>query len=147
MNPVKKEDKDPELGDKLWDERNIIVSYLFTFVEKLEKLNYEFPPIPEDISKGYSLKSKEDYLQNFIDERCEIGTTEDFCLVSDMRKEFKNYQFYNPGPHCTPTEFNNFMESHGVYRVRTSGARGFSGIRIRERKRNLLDSAIDHKML
>lgn len=146
MNTVKEEEKDPELGNKLWAERHAIVKLLLYCAQKLERMNYEFPPIPEDKLKGYVQKSTEDYILDFIQERCEIGTNEDFCSVAAIWKEFKNYQQKNPGPYCTHTEFNKFMECHGFYRVHKSDVRGFLGIKVKERPVNIFED-IDWKGL
>ena len=83
---------------------------------------------------------------DFIQERCEIGTNEDFCSVAAIWKEFKNYQQKNPGPYCTHTEFNKFMECHGFYRVHKSDVRGFLGIKVKERPINILED-VDWKAL
>ena len=146
MNTVKEEEKDPELGNKLWAERHAIVTLLLHYAQELERMNYEFPPISEDKLKGYVQKSNEDYILDFIQERCEIGTNEDFCSVAAIWKEFKNYQQKNPGPYCTHTEFNKFMECHGFYRVHKSDVRGFLGIKVKERPINILED-VDWKAL
>lgn len=146
MNTVKEEEKDTELGNKLWAERHAIVTLLLHYAQELERMNYEFPPIDEDKLKGYVQKSTEDYIFGFIQERCEIGTNEDFCSVAAIWKEFKNYQQKNPGPYCTHTEFNKFMECHGFYRVHKSDVRGFLGIKVKERPINIFED-IDWKGL
>lgn len=144
MNPVK--DKDPELGNKLWDERNGIVTILLSAAQQLESLNYEFPQIKDYTLKeyGYVYKSTETYIFEFIQDRCIPGNEKDFCPVAVIWREFKNYQETNPGPHCTHTEFNKFMECHGYYRVHKADVRGFSGIQVRV---NLLSIAREHGML
>lgn len=124
------ENKDPELGNKLWDERDSIVSYLLSYAYKLEKLHYEFPTIPEDSIKELKHQGPVDFLQGFIDECCIVGDYHDFCPTAKLKEAYENYCEKNMFPTCTRTQFINFMENHGVYSKRTSNVRGFMGIRL-----------------
>lgn len=135
-NTVTKED--PDLSEKLWDERDGIVTYLLKYALKLEKLDYKFPHIPEDDTKVSLEKRPSDYLQGFINDCCERGKGF-LCPIADMREVYENYCYDNSIPPCSSTVFNSFMRSIGIKskqknypRPCDKQVRLFQGIRLRQ---------------
>lgn len=80
-------EEDPDLSEKLWNERDGIVTYLLKYALKLEELDYKFPHIPEDDTKVSVEKRPTDYLPGFINSCCERGA-DFFCPTSNMRKAY-----------------------------------------------------------
>lgn len=131
-------EEDPDLSEKLWNERNGIVTYLLKYALKLENLDYKFPHIPEDDTKVSVEKRPTDYLPGFINSCCERGA-DFFCPTSNMRKAYEDYCYDNFIPACSPTAFNTYMESINIERKKLcyprpsdKQVRGFKGIRLRQ---------------
>lgn len=129
-NRVKKED--PDLGNKFWEERDGIVTLLLEYAKKLEDLDYKFPPIKDDIRKGMVQKRPVDYLQDFIEDCCDIDDGHAFCPTRELRDRYMKYCDENILPLCSKTQFNKYMENHGIFRdrkyVNRVLTRGFMGI-------------------
>ena len=131
-------EEDPDLSEKLWNERDGIVTYLLKYALMLEKLDYKFPHIPEDDTKVSVEKRPTDYLPGFINSCCERGA-DFFCPTSNMRKAYEDYCYDNFIPACSPTAFNTYMESINIERKKLcyprpsdKQVRGFKGIRLRQ---------------
>ena len=131
-------EEDPDLSEKLWNERDGIVTYLLKYALMLEKLDYKFPHIPEDDTKVSVEKRPTDYLPGFINSCCERGA-DFFCPTSNMRKAYEDYCYDNFIPACSPTAFNTYMESINIKRKQLcyprpsdKQVRGFKGIRLRQ---------------
>lgn len=138
-------EEDPDLSEKLWNERDGIVTYLLKYALKLEELDYKFPHIPEDDTKVSVEKRPTDYLPGFINSCCERGA-DFFCPTSNMRKAYEDYCYDNFIPACSPTAFNTFMESINIERKKLcyprpsdKQVRGFQGIRLRQSDDSLDD--------
>lgn len=129
-NRVKKED--PDLGNKFWEERDGIVTLLLEYAKKLEELDYKFPPIKDDIRKGMVQKRPVDYLQDFIEDCCDIEDCYAFCPTRELKDRYMKYCDENMLPLCSKTQFNKYMENHGIFRdrkyVNRILTRGFMGI-------------------
>lgn len=136
QNPVAKEEQDLELDNKLWAERDGIVTLLLKYARKLEKLNFQFPPIPEDTIKELKQPLPVDYVQDFLDDCCEVGNYSEFSSTAEIRKAYIVYCEENLLPPCSPTQFNSFLEGHGIYRDRKYVddvlTRGFLGIKLKD---------------
>ena len=131
-------EEDPDLSEKLWNERDGIVTYLLKYALKLEELDYKFPHIPEDDTKVSVERCAIDYLPGFINACCELGK-KFFCPTSAMRKAYEDYCYDNFIPVCSSTEFNTFMKSINIPpkqqcypRSSDKQVRGFKGIRLRQ---------------
>lgn len=95
---VPDDQQDPYLGDKIWAERNAIVTKALHYARKLVQLNYIFPKIPQVDSAEYvvqnsSIKSAGQFVQESC-ERCDpdvVTALEDlynaylgFCKEKDV---------------------------------------------------------------
>mgnify|MGYP002518019044 CR=1 FL=1 len=143
-NTVKNED--PDLGEKLWNERDGIVSILLRYAKTLEDSDYKFPKILEDSTKFPISKNPVDFVQNFIDECCETGNIDFYCPISRLKHVYKQYCFMNSFPTCSPADFNDYLESLGIYRCkkhypdpRDSPKWAFVGIGLKATIYNFLD--------
>ena len=100
--------------------------------KKLEDLDYKFPPIKDDIRKGMVQKRPVDYLQDFIEDCCDIDDGHAFCPTRELRDRYMKYCDENILPLCSKTQFNKYMENHGIFRdrkyVNRVLTRGFMGI-------------------
>lgn len=104
---VPDDQQDPYLGDKIWAERNAIVTKALHYARKLVQLNYIFPKIPQVDSAEYvvqnsSIKSAGQFVQESC-ERCDPDVVTaledlynaylDFCKEKDVwacsRSDFK----------------------------------------------------------
>ena len=138
--------EDPELSEKFWNERDGIVSLLLLYAKKLEDLDYKFPEILEDSTKFPISKNPVDFVQNFIDDCCETGNSDFYCLISKLKHVYKQYCFMNCFPTCSRTEFNDYLESIGIYQLRLhyptpmdETQRLFHGIKLKATIYNLMD--------
>lgn len=95
---VPDDQQDPYLGDKIWAERNAIVTKALHYARKLVQLNYIFPKIPQVDSAEYvvqnsSIKSAGQFVQESC-ERCDPDVVTaledlynaylDFCKEKDV---------------------------------------------------------------
>lgn len=95
---VPDDQQDPYLGDKIWAERNAIVTKALHYARKLIQLNYIFPKIPQVDSAEYvvqnsSIKSAGQFVQESC-ERCDPDVVTaledlynaylDFCKEKDV---------------------------------------------------------------
>lgn len=95
---VPDDQQDPYLGDKIWAERNAIVTKALHYARKLVRLNYIFPKIPQVDSAEYvvqnsSIKSAGQFVQESC-ERCDPDVVTaledlynaylDFCKEKDV---------------------------------------------------------------
>lgn len=95
---VPDDQQDPYLGDKIWAERNAIVTKALHYARKLIQLNYIFPKIPQVDSAKYvvqnsSIKSAGQFVQESC-ERCDPDVVTaledlynaylDFCKEKDV---------------------------------------------------------------
>ena len=95
---VPDDQQDPYLGDKIWAERNAIVTKALHYARKLVQLNYIFPKIPQVDSAEYvvqnsSIKSDGQFVQESC-ERCDPDVVTaledlynaylDFCKEKDV---------------------------------------------------------------
>lgn len=70
---IPKDQQDKKLGDKLWDERNSIFSLAIRALFKLRKKNYVFTRPGESQSYIEAFCAKENSVQLFLKECCELG--------------------------------------------------------------------------
>lgn len=138
--------EDPDLSEKFWNERDGIVSLLLLYAKKLEGLDYKFPEILEDSAKFPISKNPVDFVQNFIDDCCETGNSDFYCPISKLKHVYKQYCFMNCFPTCSRTEFNDYLESLGIYQLRLryptpmdEPQRLFHGIKLKATIYNLMD--------
>ena len=95
---VPDDQQDPYLGDKIWAERNAIITKALHYARKLVRLNYIFPKIPQVDSAEYvvqnsSIKSAGQFVQESC-ERCDPDVVTaledlynaylDFCKEKDV---------------------------------------------------------------
>ena len=76
------------------------------------------------------------YVQDFLDDCCEVGNYSEFSSTAEIRKAYIVYCEENLLPPCSPTQFNSFLEGHGIYRDRKYVddvlTRGFLGIKLKD---------------
>ena len=84
--------QDPDLGDKIWAERDAVVTKALYYARKLVQRNYIFPEIPYVDSAKYSPVKR--LVQEICDkDLCEAEMTENLCRKSIKNAvEVKEYQ-------------------------------------------------------
>lgn len=132
-------EEDPNLGKKLWRERNGIVTKLLKAAKELEDLDYKFPPIEDDVRRGTVQKRDVDYIRDFIEDCCDIEDHDAKCPVDEMKKRYEDYCERNMLPKCSSQKFNRFMESKGIFqdrpKINGKQVRAFMGIKLRQEHR------------
>lgn len=89
---VPDDQQDPYLGDKIWAERNAIVTKALHYARKLVQLNYIFPKIPQVDSAEYvvqnsSIKSA----GQFVQESCERCDPDVVTALEDLYNAYLDF--------------------------------------------------------
>lgn len=89
---VPDDQQDPYLGDKIWAERNAIVTKALHYARKLVQLNYIFPKIPQVDSAEYvvqnsSIKSA----GRFVQESCERCDPDVVTALEDLYNAYLDF--------------------------------------------------------
>ena len=89
---VPDDQQDPYLGDKIWAERNAIVTKALHYARKLVQLNYIFPKIPQVDSAEYvvqnsSIKSA----GQFVQESCERCDSDVVTALEDLYNAYLDF--------------------------------------------------------
>lgn len=128
--------QDPDLGDKIWAERDAIVTKALYYARKLVQRNYIFPEIPYVDSAKYSP------VKRFVQEICDTSNINAEVALSDL---YEAYLFFckekNIGA-CTDSDLRKALIAMGFEhgRSRCSGegmiahehpVSAFRGIRLR----------------
>lgn len=77
--------QDPDLGDKIWAERDAIVTKALYYARKLVKRNYIFPEIPYVDSAKYSP------VKRFVQEICDTSNINAEVALSDLYEAYLDF--------------------------------------------------------
>ena len=128
--------QDPDLGDKIWAERDAIVTKALYYARKLVQRNYIFPEIPYVDSAKYSP------VKRFVQEICDTSNINAEVALSDLYKAYLDFcKGQNIGA-CTDSDLRKALIAMGFehMRSRCSGegmiahehaVSAFRGIRLR----------------
>lgn len=128
--------QDPDLGDKIWAERDAIVTKALYYARKLIQRNYIFPEIPYVDSAKYSP------VKRFVQEICDTSNINAEVALSDLYKAYLDFcKEQNIGA-CTDSDLRKALIAMGFdhMRSRCSGegmiahehaVSAFRGIRLR----------------
>ena len=136
LRSIPKCDRQTNLASKFWKERNGIVTLALKYAQKLEELDFQFPPIPEDDLNGSKQKLPLDFLQDFFDSNCEVGDYNNFCSSTIFNKAYIQYCDENGFVACSRQVVNQFLAKQGGVHDRsplTKGGNsvyGFYGIKL-----------------
>ena len=84
--------QDPYLEDKIWDERDAIVTKSLHYARKLVKLNYKFPEIPQmDNAKCVVRDSIAKTVEKFVQESCDVSEPEVLTATENLYNAYLDY--------------------------------------------------------
>lgn len=140
---VPDDQQDPYLGDKIWAERNAIVTKALHYAQKLVRLNYIFPKIPQvDSAKCIVQNSSTKSVGQFVQESCERCDPDVVTALEDLYNAYLDFCKENDVWACSRSAFKEaltMMElEHTRSRcpgndmiVRKNPVSAFRGIRLR----------------
>lgn len=128
--------QDPDLGDKIWAERDAIVTKALYYARKLVKRNYIFPEIPYVDSAKYSP------VKRFVQEICDTSNINAEVALSDLYEAYLDFCKEKNIGACTDSDLRRTLIAMGFEhgRSRCSGegmiahehpVSAFRGIRLR----------------
>lgn len=89
---VPDDQQDPYLGDKIWAERNAIVTKALHYAQKLVRLNYIFPKIPQvDSAKCIVQNSSTKSVGQFVQESCERCDPDVVTALEDLYNAYLDF--------------------------------------------------------
>ena len=89
---VPDDQQDPYLGDKIWAERNAIVTKALHYARKLVQLNYIFPKIPQVDSAEYVVQnSSVKSAGQFVQESCERCDPDVVTALEDLYNAYLDF--------------------------------------------------------
>ena len=77
--------QDPDLGDKIWAERDAVVTKALYYARKLVQRNYIFPEIPYVDSAKYSP------VKRFVQEICDTSNINAEVALSDLYEAYLDF--------------------------------------------------------
>lgn len=84
--------QDPDLGEKIWKERDAIVTKALRYARKLVKLNYIFPEIPQvDNAKCIVRDSIAKTVGKFVQESCDKSESKAVTATEDLYNAYSDY--------------------------------------------------------
>ena len=84
--------QDPDLGDKIWKERDAIATKALRYARKLVKLNYIFPEIPQmDNAKCIVRDSIAKTVGKFVQESCDKSESKAVTATEDLYNAYSDY--------------------------------------------------------
>lgn len=105
--------QDPDLGDKIWAERDAIVTKALYYARKLVQRNYIFPEIPYVDSAKYSP------VKRFVQEICDTSNINAEVALSDLYKAYLDFcKEQNIGA-CTDSDLRKALIAMGFEHMRS----------------------------
>lgn len=135
--------QDPYLEDKIWDERDAIVTKSLHYARKLVKLNYKFPEIPQvDDAKCIIRDSIAKTVGKFVQESCDMSEPKVVTATEDLYNAYLDYCKEKDMWACSQTVFTKGLTQMGLNHtrsrctgedmiVRKNPVSAFKGIRLR----------------
>lgn len=135
--------QDPYFEDKIWDERDAIVTKSLHYARKLVKLNYKFPEIPQvDDAKCIVRDSIAKTVGKFVQESCDMSEPKAVTATEDLYNAYLDYCKEKDMWACSQTVFTKGLTQMGLNHtrsrctgedmiVRKNPVSAFKGIRLR----------------
>lgn len=117
--------QDPDLEEKIWKERNAIVTKALRYAQKLVELNYKFPEIPQvDRAKCSTGTSFTRGVKPFVQECCEKCNPNISTALDDLYDAYLDYCKEKDERVCSQTDFKEVLEKLGLehHRSRCQGS-------------------------
>lgn len=134
--------QDPDLEEKIWKERNAIVTKALRYAQKLVELNYRFPEIPQvDRAKCSTKDSYSRSVKPFVEECCERCDPSVSTSLEDLYNAYLGYCKEKDEWACSQSDFRETLEKLGLEHHRsrcpnsgmtiyTNPVSAFKGIRL-----------------
>lgn len=117
--------QDPDLEEKIWKERNAIVTKALRYAQKLVELNYKFPEILQvDRAKCSTGTSFTKGVKPFVQECCEKCNPNISTALEDLYDAYLDYCKEKDERVCSQTDFKEVLEKLGLehHRSRCQGS-------------------------
>ena len=112
--------QDPYLEDKIWDERDAIVTKSLHYARKLVKLNYKFPEIPQvDDAKCIVRDSIAKTVGKFVQESCDMSEPKAVTATEDLYNAYFDYCKEKDIWACSQTAFTKGLTQMGLKHTRS----------------------------
>ena len=112
--------QDPYLEDKIWDERDAIVTKSLHYARKLVKLNYKFPEIPQvDDAKCIVRDSIAKTVGKFVQESCDMSKPKAVTATEDLYNAYFDYCKEKDIWACSQTAFTKGLTQMGLKHTRS----------------------------
>ena len=112
--------QDPYLEDKIWDERDAIVTKSLHYARKLVKLNYKFPEIPQvDDAKCIVRDSIAKTVGKFVQESCDMSEPKAVTATEDLYNAYLDYCKEKDIWACSQTAFTKGLTQMGLKHTRS----------------------------
>lgn len=112
--------QDPYLEDKIWDERDAIVTKSLHYARKLVKLNYKFPEIPQvDDAKCIVRDSITKTVGKFVQESCDMSEPKAVTATEDLYNAYLDYCKEKDIWACSQTAFTKGLTQMGLKHTRS----------------------------
>ena len=112
--------QDPYLEDKIWDERDAIVTKALHYARKLVKLNYKFPEIPQvDDAKCIVRDSIAKTVGKFVQESCDMSEPKAVTATEDLYNAYLDYCKEKDMWACSQTAFTKGLTQMGLNHTRS----------------------------
>ena len=105
--------QDPDLGDKIWAERDAIVTKALYYAQKLVQRNYIFPEIPYVDSAKYSP------VKRFVQEICDTSNINAEVALSDLYEAYLDFCKEKNIGACTDSDLRKALIEMGFEHVRS----------------------------
>lgn len=134
--------QDPDLEEKIWKERNAIVTKALRYAQKLVELNYRFPEIPQvDRAKCSTKDAYSRSVKPFVQECCERCDPSVSTSLEDLYNAYLGYCKEKDEWACSQSDFRETLEKLGLEHHRsrcpnsgmtiyTNPVSAFKGIRL-----------------
>ena len=107
--------QDPYLEDKIWDERDAVVTKSLHYARKLVKLNYKFPEIPQvDDAKCIVRDSIAKTVGKFVQESCDMSEPKAVTATEDLYNAYWDYCKEKDMWACSQTVFTKGLTRNGA---------------------------------
>lgn len=128
--------QDPDLGDKIWAERDAIVTKALYYARKLVQYNYIFPEIPYVDSAKYSP------VKMIVQECCDISDMDAMTALDDLYNAYLHFCKEKNIGVCKDSDLRNALKAMGFEHIRSrcpgndmvirrNAVSAFRGIRLR----------------
>lgn len=111
--------QDPYLGEKIWKERDAIVTKALRYARKLVQLNYIFPEIPQvDNVKCIVRDSIAKTVGKFIQESCDRSEPKAVTATEDLYNAYSDYCKEKNMCACSKKAFTQELTQRGIKHTR-----------------------------